>query len=125
MMTERASTIGGDQERLLIDLKQGRMVAFDVLEGNISLLERAAHYCHDHADSLTDIESNPTEKLLAFAQANASPQKVNPNLISYTADLNPPIPQQAHDFIHLQGISVPDAIATDSRTPGRPFELSA
>jgi hypothetical protein len=109
MMEKHDSTRGGDQERLLIDLEQGRMVAFDVLEGNISQLRRATRYYHDHADSLTDIESNPMEELFRLAETNASPQKVTSNLISCTADLNPPILQQAHDFIHEQGVFVADA----------------
>eukprot|EP00045_Choanoeca_perplexa_P016539 m.224419 g.224419 ORF g.224419 m.224419 type:complete len:1058 (+) comp17288_c0_seq2:1-3174(+) len=67
MMTERASTAGGDQEQLLIQLKQGQMVAFDIVEQSVDLLERAAFYCREHSEELDSRPSNGLQQLAELA----------------------------------------------------------
>ena len=74
-MDERQSTAGGDQERLLIKLKQGHMVAFDVLDSPVKLLQRVACYCRDHKEEL-EMKAPPDAleqmRRLTEAQANNS-----------------------------------------------------
>ena len=72
MMTERASTAGGDQERLLIQLKQGSMIAFDILDDRVDLLERAAWYCQNHSEELEADSSDAMERLFLIANNNSN-----------------------------------------------------